>query len=178
MPEAKESEPHGHVDHDVLVRAVDQVVEAELDRPDLGVVAGDAQVRLGERPGGHQPYGLPVEQQRARAGLVHRVVLGDPQQARSGAGRSGLDHRVGGGDARVGAPQVLLDQGQVRAQGGQRGGLVLAESERGAQVLVDVGVHRDDGGLIGCEMADEEGGQGRLAAAALSHESDLHVHQE
>lgn len=166
-----------HVDDDVLVRAVREVVEAELDRADLGVVAGHPEVGLGERPRGHQPHGLPVEQHGACAGFVDGVVLVDPQQPGAGAGRSGLDHRVGGRDARVGAPQVVLDEGQVRAQRGQRGRLVLAEPERRAQVLVDVGVHRDDTGFIGGEVADEKGGQRGLAAAALPHESDLHVHE-
>jgi hypothetical protein len=45
-------------------------------------------------------------------------------------------------------------------------------------MLVDVGVHRDDVGLVGGQVTNEEGGQGRLAAAALPYESDLHVHLE
>ena len=34
----------GHVHHDVLARPVDEVVEQQLDRADLGVVAGHAEV--------------------------------------------------------------------------------------------------------------------------------------
>ncbi len=165
-----------HVDHDVLVRAVDEVVEAQLHRSDLGVVAGDAEVRLGERAGRHQPDLPVVEPHRPGTGVVDRVVLTDTQQPRALSGRCRLDHLLGGGDPRIGAAQVLLDERQVCAHRGQPPGLLLVEPERGAQVLVDVGVHRDDMGLLGGEVTDEERGQRRLAATALSHESDLHVH--
>lgn len=166
IPEAK-GRTRCHVDDDIVVGAVDEMVEAELDRADLGVVAGHAQIRLGERPGGHQPDLPVVEPDRAGARVVDRVVLADPQQPGALAGRSRLDHRLAGGDTGIAAAQILLDQRQVRSHGGQRGGFLVVEAERGPEVLVDVGVHRDDMGFIGCEVADEERGQRRLAAAAF-----------
>ena len=167
----------GHVDDHVLVAAVDEMVQAQLHRSDLGVVAGDTEVGLGEGARDHQTHGPAVEFHGSRTGVVHRVVLAYPQQARALAGRGRLDHRVRGGDPWIRAAQVVLDEGEACAHGGQRGGLVVVETERGPQVLVDVGVHRDDRGAGGGEVADEERGQRGLAAAALPHESDLHVHQ-
>src|SRR5690606_11444640 len=60
----------GHVDHDVLVGAVDQVVQAQLHRSGLGVVAGDPQVGVGEGAGDHQTDGSTVEFHRTGAGGV------------------------------------------------------------------------------------------------------------
>ncbi|MDQ0832476.1 hypothetical protein QF032_004320 [Streptomyces achromogenes] len=167
----------GHVDHDVLVTTVHQVVQAQLHRPRLGVVAGDPQVGFRERSRDHQTDGATVEFHRPGARVVHRVVLAHPQQTRAPAGRSRLDHRLGGGDAGVGTAQIVLDQRQPVAHRGQSGGVRLVEAERGAEVLVDVRVDRDDGCAGFGEVTDEQGGQGRLAAAALPDESNFHVHQ-
>ncbi len=166
-----------HVDDHVLLGAVHQVVQEQLHRARLGVVAGDPEVGVGERTRDHQTDGAAVEFHLPGAGVVDGVVLAHPQQARSLAGRGGLDHRLGRGDTGIRAAQVLLDQRQVVAQGGQRGGLRLVQAERGSQVLVDVGVDRDDGCAGGGEMADEQRGQGGLAAAALPDESNFHVHE-
>lgn len=166
-----------HVDHDVLVGAVHQVVQAQLHRSGLGVVAGDPQVGVREGAGDHQTDGAAVEFHRAGAGVVDRVVLLDPKQPGALTGRGRLDHRPGGGDAGVGTAQVVLDQGQVRAQRGQRGGVRLLQAEGGPQVLVDVGVDGDHRCAARREVTDEQGGEGGLAAAALPDESNFHVHQ-
>ncbi len=166
----------GHVDDDILARAVDEMVQAQLHRARLGVVAGHSQIGFGERAGDHQTDGAAVEFHGPRAGVVHRIGFLDPQQPRARAGRGCLDHRVGAGDARVRAAQVLLDQLHPLAHRGHRGGLRLVEAECGAQVLIDVGVDGQDR-RSGCrEVADEQGGQRGLAAAALPDESNFHVH--
>ena len=59
---------------------------------------------------------------------------------------------------------------------GSRSASVVVQAERGPEVLVDVGVHGDDGRSGGREVAHEERGQGGLAAAALPDESNFHVH--
>ncbi|GAA0676420.1 hypothetical protein GCM10010193_31910 [Kitasatospora atroaurantiaca] len=41
--------------------------------------------------------------------------------------------------------------------------------------MVDIGVDGDDGASGGGQMADEQGGQRGLAAAALADEGDLHL---
>ncbi len=70
-----------HVDDDELVAAVDEVVQAQLHRPHLGVVAGHAQIGVGERPGRHQlDLGVVVQPDGPRTRRVHRVVLADAQQ--------------------------------------------------------------------------------------------------
>ncbi len=171
-----------HVDDDIGVPPVHQVVQAELHRAGLGVVAGDPEVALGEGAGGEQPH--PALRLAVGGGdQVHvtgaRVEDGvgalQPQQPRAATGRCRLDHGGGGGDARVGAPQVVLDQRQVRSQRWQRGRCLLVEAECGTQVLVDVRVHGGDRHALRGEGADEERGERGLATAALADESDLHV---
>src|SRR6266566_1492546 len=69
----------GHVHHHVLARLVDEMVEQQLDRAHLGVVAGRAQVGLLERSRRHEANALePPLEMRA-----DRVVLGQPEQART-----------------------------------------------------------------------------------------------
>ena len=165
-----------HVDDDILVPPVHQVVQVELHRADLGVVAGDAEIGLVERAGGHQAHRAVVQADGPGAGGVHRVVLGDPQQARPPARRRRLDHGLRGGDPRIGAAQVLLDRRKVRTHGRQRRGLRLLQAERGAEMLVDVRVHGDHGQADGGQVTDEQRGQRGLATAALADECDLHVH--
>ena len=72
-PEAKASAPGGHVDHDVLAGAVDQVVQVELDRAELGVVAGHPEVALVERAGHHQRYAAHASDVPARASRRRRA---------------------------------------------------------------------------------------------------------
>ncbi|GAA5003782.1 hypothetical protein GCM10025734_41450 [Kitasatospora paranensis] len=55
------------------------------------------------------------------------------------------------------------------------GGLVVGQSQGGAQVLVDVRVDGDHRLAGGGQMADEQCGQRGLAAAALADEGDLHL---
>jgi hypothetical protein len=108
-PEAKEVRPGGHVHDDVLVRPVDEVVEEQFDRADLGVVAGDPQVLGGEGAGHREPDPADLTDHR----VVDRVGPGDGEQPRTTARRGGLDHRRRRGNPRVLPPQVLLDLDEV-----------------------------------------------------------------
>src|ERR1022692_15416 len=60
----------GAVDYHVLARPVGEVVEVQLGRAGLGVVAGHAEVLAGERAGGHQPGAA----RRPDREVVDRVV--------------------------------------------------------------------------------------------------------
>lgn len=72
---------------------------------------------------------------------------------------------------------MVLDQRQPLAHRRHRGCLRLVQAERDPEVLVDVGVDGHYGSARGREVADEQGGQGRLATAALPDESNFHVHE-
>ena len=118
----------GHVDHDVLARAVEEVVEQQLDRADLGVVAGHAEVVLGRtRPVTRKRTPSAARGEPAQTGRPRQVA-----QPRSPPRRGGLDHRGGRGDARVVAAQVLLELGQVGAQRARRRGRPGRAPRRGA----------------------------------------------
>jgi hypothetical protein len=90
------------VDHDVLVRSVDQVVEVELDRSCLGVVVSDTQVLVGERPGDHQSGTCDVNAEV----LVEQIVAIDAEQPRTSPGGRGLEHGVGRANAGVATAQI------------------------------------------------------------------------
>ncbi len=64
----------GHVDDDVLAGGVEQVVEEQLDRSELGVEAGHAEVVLGERAGGQHLHagGIDSEPCPQRVVASHR----------------------------------------------------------------------------------------------------------
>jgi hypothetical protein len=68
--------PCGHVDDHVLAGTVDQVVEQQLDRAGLGVVAGHAEVVGAEGSGGEQPHPARLALQQ----LVEGVALDHAQQ--------------------------------------------------------------------------------------------------
>jgi hypothetical protein len=159
----------GHVHHHVLAGAVDQVVEQQFDDPGLGVEAGDTEVALGEGAGGEQAHAAGVEAETR----PDRIVCGQGQETRSRARRGGLDHDVRRQDARIVAAQIVLDLAGMRAE--RRRGDAVVKAERAAEVLVDVGVNRQDRTAERGEVAAEQRRQRGLAAAALADEGDLHV---
>lgn len=55
-PEAKASAAGGHVNDDVLAGTVDEVIEVQLNRAELGVVAGPSEVILVKGAGDHERY--------------------------------------------------------------------------------------------------------------------------
>jgi hypothetical protein len=83
---------------------------------------------------------------------MNRVAAPQAEQPRSAAGRGGLDHRGGRGDPRVGAAQVVLDLGEVRAH--RRGAPVSPEGL--AEVLVDVGIDGHDWQSLRGQVPDEQ----------------------
>ena len=115
----------GHVDDDVLAGPVDQVVEVELDRAELGVVAGHAEIVLVERAGDHQAYAVHVRADRGVDGL-------------SPASRSSREPRPGGVVLTMAAAEVMrglsprrysLISGRCAPSAGRAVAVVLGEAE-------------------------------------------------
>ena len=163
--------PGHHVDDDELVEAVHEVVEQEFDRPDLRVVAGDAEVVFSESAGGGEADALVVGEER----VEHRVRLPHGQQARARTGRGGLEHELGIRDERVGPAQVLLDVAEVLPEDRSHGGGLGVEAERGGQVLVDVGVDGHDWVAERGRTAHEQRGHRGLARTAFTDKCDFHA---
>lgn len=142
----------GHVDDDVLTGAVDEVVQVQLDRTELGVVAGHVQVAPTEGAGHHERYAVDL----LAVARVDLVVAEQAQQAGATSGRRRLDHGLGGRDPGVRPAQVVPDLVGACAERrcGER--LVLVEAEGGGQVLVDVTVDREDRRTRACRRLNEE----------------------
>ena len=160
----------GHVDHDVLAGAVDEVVEPQLHRAGLRVVAGDADVGLVELTGDEVAHPLGGRRGVPSQHLVGRVEV---EQPRSAPRRRRLDHCLCRRDARVDTAQVLLEPGKVGAERARRGPVV---AQRRGEVLVDVGVDGDHRPPLRGEVAAERRRRRGLAAAALADERDAHGH--
>jgi len=168
QPRRERVRARGHVDDDVLARAVHEVVEQQLHRAGLGMEAGPAEVGLGERARGQQPH-TPRIQPEPRP---EPVVLGQRQQPRSRARRRGLDHHVRRRDPWVVAPQVVLELAEMLAERHRDRG--VAKAQRVAEMLVDVGVDGQHRPAEVREVTAQQSGQRGLAAATLTDESDLH----
>jgi hypothetical protein len=106
QPEGEGVSAGGHVHHHVLLDVVDEMVEQQFYRPDLGVVPGHPEIVLGERAGDRQPCLADLPHTR----VVDRVALHNPQQPRTRTCRSGLDPHRRRRDPRVDPPQIVLDQ--------------------------------------------------------------------
>ena len=156
----------GAVHHHVLPGAVDEMVQVQLDRAGLRVIAGHPEVGVAEPAGGHQPR--PAR--RTDRQTMHRVVAAQPQQPRSPARRGGLHHRRGRGDPRVIPAQIFLDLRQMLPHRRRDG----SGTERLGEMLVDVRVDRHHRQALAGQVPHEQRRQRRLAAATLAHERDLH----
>lgn len=163
--------PGDHVDHDEFVGRVHEVVKQQLDRADLRVVAGDAEVILHEAAGGGEADALVLGEEC----VEHRIRLPHREQARARAGRRGLEHELGGRDERVGPAQVVLDVTEVLTEDGSHGGGFGVEAERGRQVLVDVGVDRHDRVAERCGAPGEQRRHCGFATAAFADECEFHA---
>jgi hypothetical protein len=159
-----------HIDHYVLGRPVDEMVEVQLHRPGLRVVAGHTNVVLGELTSHHQTR--PAH--RPREPAVQLIIGVITQQPRPATRRRGFDHRGRRGDSRVVCPQVILQPVQIRSECRDRRQGTIIEPQGLAEVLIDVSINGENRKALIDQVPREQRGQCRLTTAALADEGDTH----
>lgn len=170
QPRGKRVRPRSHVHDDVLVWAVDDMIEVELGGTDLAVVARKTEVVLCEWAGNHEGGSCD----RTTEFLVERIISVYLEQARAASGGRGLQYAFGGRDARIVASQEVfeLEHVETERQRGRR--LVFGETEGHTEMLVDVGIDGNGRKAKASQVTNEQRAGRCLTTTTLADKGDLH----